>query len=175
MIKLNLGCGNKLYPKSEGWINVDIVTPKVTPEGIDFVQGELKSLPFEDNSVDEAHAYHVIEHFYRVEVPVVLKEWLRVLKPGGKLILEQPDILKCAANIFAGMTRGNDFYVNKMGILGFFGDGTPDEPYMSHKWGWYPESLGRELHKVGFVGISSEDAQTHMKTERDFRIVGTKS
>ena len=174
MIKLNLGCGNKLYPIKDNWINVDIVTPKELPEGVVFVEANLLELPFENDHVDEIHAYHVIEHFYRSDVPAVLAEWFRVLKPGGVVVLEQPDIVKCAANIIHGMTQGDLEEVNRLGILGFFGDGSSDQPYMSHKWGWYPQSLGSVLDSVGFINIRPQDAQTHMKTLRDFRIIGVK-
>lgn len=174
MIRLNLGCGDKLYKKEANWINVDIVPPKEIPEGIEFVEADLVSLPFEDNYADEIHAYHVIEHFYRVDVPKVLTEWLRVLKPGGKVFLEQPDMLKCAANIIHGIALGNEQEVNRLGILGLYGDGTPEQPYMGHRWGWYPQSLGKVLESVGFKDIHVAPALTHMRDIRDFRIVGTK-
>lgn len=188
-LKLNLGCGNKLYSAVEGWVNVDVVEPEAVvtkvdsldSSGIDdvsrpvFHQSLLQNLNFvEDNVADEIHAYHVIEHFYVSEVPEVLKEWKRVLKPNGVIYLEQPDVLKCAANLLLGIVRREPMLINNLGVLGFFGAGTPEEPYMSHKWGWYPDSLGEQLHKAGFTDIVVMSAQTHMKDVRDFRIKGVK-
>ena len=129
---------------------------------------------FEDNSVDEVHGYHIIEHFYRDEVPGILKEWTRVLKKGGVLVLEQPDVVKCAANFLSGLVNGNKQLEYNLGFLGIYGDGTSKAPLMGHKWGWYPETLGEALVNVGLVNVRQEPAKMHMKDVRDFRIIGEK-
>jgi SAM-dependent methyltransferase len=41
------------------------------------------NLPFKDSSMDYAIALHILEHC--ADPVAVIKEWLRVLKPGGKL------------------------------------------------------------------------------------------
>lgn len=57
------------------YMKVDIVAP-----GDD--------LPFKDNSVDFVISSHVIEHFYD---PIkAVKEWLRVVKPGGYVYIIAP-------------------------------------------------------------------------------------
>ena len=40
---------------------------------------------------DLAYSSHLLEHFYYKDVPAVLKEWMRVTKIGGHLILYVPD------------------------------------------------------------------------------------
>ena len=88
-IKLNLGCGDKLL---EGYVNVDLVEDRsgVKPD----VNCDLRNLSvFESDYADEILSVHVIEHFWRWEVEQVLSEWVRVLKPGGKLILECPNLI----------------------------------------------------------------------------------
>lgn len=42
---------------------------------------------------------HVIEHFWRWEALDVLREWLRVLKPGGVMILECPNLATACAEL----------------------------------------------------------------------------
>lgn len=187
----NLGCGNKLYNPNDGWVNVDIVPPKANHEVVSeitkefkiekpqslplFMQSELKELTWiEDEVADEVHGYHVIEHFYLEDVPLVLQEWYRILKPGGIIVLEQPDVVKCAKNFLKGLQENNEQLWTKLGILGFYGAGRPHEPYMSHKWGWFPESLAFQLKEAGFKDVGQAPAQTHAKDLRDFRLVGVK-
>lgn len=53
-----------------------------------FREGNALSLPFADGSVDDLLAFHTLEHF--VDPLRVLREWDRVLRPGGALILALP-------------------------------------------------------------------------------------
>ena len=83
MIKINMGCGWRDF--GEEWVHID---------GGDYPHLDSKdifNLPYEDNSVDLIYASHVIEYFNREEVKGVLNEWIRVLKPGGKLRLAVPN------------------------------------------------------------------------------------
>jgi predicted SAM-dependent methyltransferase len=49
--------------------------------------------PFASDSIDEILSVHVVEHFWRWEVLDVLKEWVRVLKPNGSMIVECPNLI----------------------------------------------------------------------------------
>ena len=76
----------------KGYINVDLVEDRsgVKPD----VNCDLRNLSvFESDYADEILSVHVVEHFWRWEVEQVLSEWVRVLKPGGKLILECPNLI----------------------------------------------------------------------------------
>lgn len=105
-IKLNLGCGIVLH---KGWVNVDnfftledLIDGAKTkkglwrfaeiPKGAEFVQGDIHKLPFPDNYADYALLDNVIEHVPYREVPGVLAEIRRVLKPGGTLKVITPDM-----------------------------------------------------------------------------------
>ncbi len=55
-----------------------------------------------DNSVEEILASHVLEHFSHRDVSLVLQDWVRVLKPGGKLRLAVPDFEIVAKDYLAG-------------------------------------------------------------------------
>ena len=87
-VKLNLGCGRRIL---EGYTNVDLPGNHsgIKPD----VEADLRKLPFPDEHADEIMAVHVIEHFYVWEVMSVLDEWKRVLKTGGKIILELPNLM----------------------------------------------------------------------------------
>lgn len=81
-IKLNLACGKSTKPD---FINVDLYEPEA-----DF-NYNVDSLPYRNDSVSLIYASHIIEHFHQHKIYEILKEWHRVLKPGGQLIIETPD------------------------------------------------------------------------------------
>lgn len=81
-IRLNIGAG-------------DTVIPGFTP--IDRKFGtEAYPLAYADNSVDEIRCSHMLEHLSYRDVAEALKEWNRVLKPGGRLRISVPDADKIA-------------------------------------------------------------------------------
>lgn len=82
-MKLNLGCH---VWKLDGFTNVDI-DPKMNPD----VLADVLKLPFEDNSVDEIYAGHIIEHLNKKQSEEAIIEWKRVLKPGGIITITIPD------------------------------------------------------------------------------------
>lgn len=55
------------------------------------LRGDCRKLPFDSNSLDFAYSSHVIEDFRLAEWPDLVSEWVRVIKPGGYLILLAPE------------------------------------------------------------------------------------
>lgn len=53
--------------------------------------GDARKLPFKPSTLDWVYASHLIEDFTYTDQIVVVKEWLRVLKPGGRLLILAPD------------------------------------------------------------------------------------
>ena len=171
MKKLNLGCGDKILP---GYLNVDVVASRrgFKPDVI----CDLRELtPFEDDSVDEILAVHVVEHFWRWEVLEVLQEWVRVLKPGGTMILECPNLLSAAQELLknpeAGAGPGPE---GQRTMWVFYGDPGWQDPYMIHRWGYTPLSLARLMHEAGLVNLRQEPARFKLREPRDMRVVGEK-
>lgn len=82
--KLNLGCRTDI---KTGFINIDIINfPHID------VQADVTELPFADCSIDYFLAKDLLEHFSWRIIPVVLKEWFRVLKSGGEFEIETPSL-----------------------------------------------------------------------------------
>ena len=128
-IRLNLGCGQKIWP---GFVNVDLANnwSDVEPDVIADVTGPL---PFPDDYADEVHAYHLLEHLWRWKTADCLREWIRVLKPGGLLVLEMPcldKIAKIIAHSIIDRTPLNP----RMSIWGLYGDASYQSEEMTHKW-----------------------------------------
>lgn len=82
-MKLNIGAGDTRY---EGFLNVDYDT-HCNPDYV--VNIEKDTWPFEDNSVDEVIAHHVLEHlgegFFHV-----MQELYRVCKHGAIIDIRVP-------------------------------------------------------------------------------------
>lgn len=84
-MKVNLGCGTNIV---EGFVNIDNYS---LHDNKDFVKGDAKDIPLESDSVDYLLCDQVLEHIPTNDIPVVLFNIRRVLKPGGKCVIVVPD------------------------------------------------------------------------------------
>jgi len=172
-MRLNVMCGRHVL---EGWTNCDIQRSphaKREPE----VKADARSIPLPDGCADELMVIHGLEHYYRWEAPAALKEWRRLLKPGGLLVLELPNILKGCQNVLDAEKSGDERTLTRLGMWALYGDPSHEDPFMVHRWGWSPASLRAVLAELGFVGIKEEPTQWHSigKQNRDMRIVASKA
>ena len=133
------------------------------------IRSDARSIPLPDECLDEVMGIHCIEHFEPWEAVKVLKEAHRMLKPGGKLVLEAPDVIKCAINLLQATTTREPTIAMNFGLWGFYGEPSEQNPYMIHKWGYWPESLCHLVTECGFKNAQSFVAETHAKDIRDFR------
>jgi len=85
LMKINIGCGG--YP-IKGYINIDKL------EKFSEFNYDAWELPYEDNSIDEIYAGHVVEHLPYDKIQDTLKEWNRVLSPQGTVTIVIPDMVK---------------------------------------------------------------------------------
>lgn len=69
-------------------------------------RGDALNLPFKDGTLDFVHSSHLIEDFTDWEQP--LREWDRVLKVGGYLIIAVPDHERFRAYVQRGKDAGID-------------------------------------------------------------------
>jgi GT2 family glycosyltransferase len=98
---LDLGCGGqKIHPKAvgvdirpKGKMGVGYNSTYASSADIEADVCDLKEL--KDSSVDGILAKHLLEHIIR-PIPA-LKEWGRVLKDGGRLVIIVPDWRFCEA------------------------------------------------------------------------------
>lgn len=170
LIRLHLGCGAKIL-KGKGWVNVDLPNnwSDVKPD----IEADItKPLPFPEDYADEIHAYHVIEHFQRWELPDILKHWIRCLKPGGKLILECPCLDKIVAQYAHAIIDGTD-PDPRMTILGLYGDPGYKHPDMMHRWCYSVAELAAGLTSVGLEDVTPHEPKTHQPA-RDMRMTARK-
>ncbi len=169
--RLNLGCGDKILP---GYLNIDI-DPHRSGKPPDLICDLHELSPFENDSVDEILAIHVIEHFWRWEVVAVLREWVRVLKPGGQMILECPNLLTACQELLNSPKTANSCGPEAQRTLWvLYGDPRWQDPLMTHRWSYSPESLGEVMKEAGLVNVHQTAAQFKLREPRDMRMVGLK-
>lgn len=89
-VVLHIGCGpdhiiNTHGFEAENWREVRLdIDASFNP---DIVSNMLDMKEVENGSVDAVFSSHNIEHLFAHEVPLACKEFLRVLRPEGYLIL----------------------------------------------------------------------------------------
>jgi SAM-dependent methyltransferase len=93
--RLNWGCGEHPEP---GWINSDV---KELP-GIEISCDIRDGLPLQAGSVDYVVSIHALPEVPYGDLPIVLAELRRVLKPGGALRLVLPDLERAIRAFLAG-------------------------------------------------------------------------
>jgi SAM-dependent methyltransferase len=95
---LDVGCGDgarTLANLPDDSIGVDISRRGLelaaeTVPGARLLQSEMRSLPLRDDVVDAITAYHAVFHVPRADHPAVYREFTRVLRPGGRLLMTLP-------------------------------------------------------------------------------------
>ncbi len=79
MRRLEIGPGKARIP---GFETLDVVR---RPGVVDHVGDASRRLPFPDGTFDLVYASHVLEHLPWYRADQALREWVRVLAPGGAL------------------------------------------------------------------------------------------
>ena len=130
-LALNLGVGmdyQESTPEIQ-WVNIDCIREFRA----DLYRDLHQHLPYLDFSVDHIKAKDIIEHFTKYEIPIVFKDWVRVLKKDGTIEVTTPNIE--AIKSFSGETLLNLIFGESLfsGVqTGYFG---------IHKWAFTSESL----------------------------------
>lgn len=87
-VMLNIGCGTDY---KDGWINIDNNSDD-NIEKVDLNWDLRNPLPFNDGSIDFIFNEHFIEHLTVEEAQKSIKDFMRVLKPGGVMRIAMPDL-----------------------------------------------------------------------------------
>lgn len=134
------------WVKSEGW---EILDANPAPY-VDHVCNANDLSQFADGTFSEIYASHIVEHLdYSGELQATLKEWNRVLVPGGKVSISVPDLDVLAKLMLerSKLTFDDRFLVMRM----IFGGHLDKHDY--HVVGLNEEFLTGFLVSSGYVKI----------------------
>ncbi|MBM3545502.1 MAG: methyltransferase domain-containing protein [Alphaproteobacteria bacterium] len=170
-VVLHVGCGpnrkEQMPPAFHGpeWreIRYDI-NPAVTPDIVGTIT-DMSAVA--TGSVDALYNSHVIEHLYAHEVPVALREFLRVLKADGFMVLTCPDLQSVGEQIATGKLL-EPAYQSGAGPISaidmLYGHRLPmarGNLFMAHRYGFTAASLGQHLTEAEFARTIAARSATY--------------
>jgi len=122
-INLNMGGWTETRP---GYTNIDLRLEKF----VDLV-ADVRDLSdyFKPGTVDNIMAFEILEHFGKDEILDVLKHWVGLLKPGGKLFIRVPDVVEAV----------NQYQEGKIG------------PWELNRILYATQDYDTNFHKIGFT------------------------
>lgn len=162
---LHIGCGpmrkddtTKAF-NTEDWQEIRFdIDQSVNPDLVGTMT-DMSEVP--DQHVDAIFSAHNIEHLYAHEVPIALKEFIRVLKPGGFLVVTCPDLqsvcqlvaddklLEPAYTLPAGPIAPIDILYGHRPAM------ARGNLYMAHRCGFTARTLTGTLQGMGFKAVAS--------------------
>lgn len=158
---LHVGCG-PYYPNSlpetfptDEWQEIRLdIDPAVRPDIIGSIT-DMSAVPSE--SVNAVYSSHNVEHVYYHQVPLVLAEFHRVLKPGGFAMILVPDIEIVAKAVAEGNLEECPLYISPAGPIaaidifyGFRKAIASGNYYMAHHTAFTAQSLEVKMQQAGF-------------------------
>lgn len=166
-VRLHLGCGGV---RLDGYINVDLhphdpSIPDDSRSGCAAdVYADMRQLELADATVDQIFTVHTLEHFTRWEASDMLRQFRRILKPGGALVVETPDFWRCFAWLLhprhhRRVQARRQFYGNQWDRL----------DYETHRYVWSAGELRRELLAAGFRRVNIHHRTQFHVPGRDMR------
>ena len=162
---LHVGCGAKRKQQttpafnSNTWTELRLdIDKNVSP---DIVGSMTEMSGVVDASVDAVFSSHNIEHLYPHEVPIALKEFLRVLKPDGFLVVTCPDLQSVCA-LIADDKLTEPAYTSPAGpiapldiLYGHRASLAQGNLYMAHCCGFTQRVLTGTLQASGFASVAA--------------------
>ena len=154
-MKIDFGCGDNI---KDGYIGCDI---RYNP-GVEYVgEAYLIVNHVEENTVDECYSRHFLEHLIYSDAVKTVKAWHKILKVGGIVDIEVPD-LEYHMYQFIGGGKFNPSPLKQSitneqhAMAGFYGwqkEAGQGKDWDIHKWGYTYNSLKELLELHGFGDI----------------------
>jgi SAM-dependent methyltransferase len=154
----NLGAGRAWHRGSqEAAPEAYIVRVDLNEESHPDFRCDVRCLPTEWGEMfDVVKANHVLEHIRWEETDETLEEWIRILKPGGLLMLGLPDLKSAAEKILRDEKKDRPMGPLVLGCI--YGD-QQSKFYNAHQdigvhlTGFTPKDIAHRLDKLGMKDI----------------------
>lgn len=162
-IFLHVGCGSNRKDRTtrefntDSWQELRLDINESTNPDIVGTMTDMSAVAKE--TVDAIFSSHNIEHLYPHEVPLALKEFIRVLKPEGFLVITCPDLQSVCA-LVAEDKLTDPAYTSPAGPIApidiLYGHRASMERgnlYMAHRCGFTKKVLIGTLRTFGFASL----------------------
>jgi hypothetical protein len=162
---LHIGCGPKRKSDttrgfaSDAWSEIRFDINEDAKPDIVGTMTDMNAVASE--SVDAIFSSHNIEHLYPHEVGVAVKEFLRVLRPDGFLVLTCPDLQSVCALIAQDKLTEPAYHapagpISPLDILyGHRPQMAAGNLFMAHRCGFTQRALDGTLRHNGFATVAS--------------------
>ncbi len=107
-----------------------------------IIKGSATKLPFKASSFNGLHCAHVIEHLNPKEVYTALKEFSRVLKPNGILVIRSPLLW---SGFYHNLTHFKPY--PPKALTRYLVENAPDTTFPKLKTKYQPVALHYRYHK----------------------------
>jgi hypothetical protein len=170
LLHLHLGCGSNYL---DGWVNVDVMEECKADMIMNFK--DIKK-NFQPDTVGVILMIHSISYLRLWEARDFFSDAISLIRKGGKLILEFPDIAKCSKALLDSENKVTDYLEAVRAIYAFDMEQIQrKEPFYTYTFGWSTWHISHELKKAGFTTIEIMAPQTHgPRVWRDTRIEAIK-
>ncbi len=160
---VNVGCGRasraSIHPifQQVNWQELRLdINPAVEP---DIISSITDMSVLADACVHGVWSSHNLEHLHSFEVALALREFRRILVPGGFAIITVPDIQKLGAYLSQDKLD-ETLYMSGLGpitpldiVFGHQRSIQSGNPFMAHKTAFTGRMLGQALLDAGFCEV----------------------
>lgn len=153
-LRLNVGCGRDTR---DDWVNIDVYDAP----GVDVVcdLDDHPKLPFDNDTVDEIYASHLIEHLHR-PLPLLEELW-RVARPDATAVFRCP--YGSSDDADEDPTHVRRMF---MGSWGFFSQPFYWRADYGYRGDWAPAIIRLRLYP-NLSDLSDKEAQAMIRFERN--------
>jgi SAM-dependent methyltransferase len=97
---------NNVQARRRVAVDLNPGTAEYAAAPVEFVRASASDLsPLADATFDTVFASNLLEHLSREDIAQAVEEFLRILRPGGRLILIQPNYRLCSERYFDDYTH----------------------------------------------------------------------